>query len=95
VQHWCGADVRNIRDEGEMSVYGLPGVTGVLVLAVDPSSDLAKAGLKPNDVILGLKEAPINSVDDLLKPENAHVAGESFKIKISRDQVESTLISNP
>ena len=29
---WLGASVRNIADEGEMSAFGLPGVTGVLVL---------------------------------------------------------------
>jgi hypothetical protein len=89
LQHWAGALVRNIRDEGEMSAYGLPGVTGVLVLDVDPSSDLAKAGLKPGDVMLGWNDTPISSVTDLLKLPAA--SGQSFKIKISRNQVESVL----
>jgi S1-C subfamily serine protease len=49
--------VRNIADEGEMSAFGLPGVTGVLVLEVpaDQKNDaLAKAGLQKNDVILSV-----------------------------------------
>ena len=35
---WLGASVRNIADEGEMSAFGLPGVTGVLVLEVPADS---------------------------------------------------------
>jgi hypothetical protein len=31
---WLGASVRNITSEGEMSAFGLPGVTGVLLLEV-------------------------------------------------------------
>ena len=43
---WLGAGVRNITGEGEMSAFGLPGVTGVLVLEVPAESPLAKAGLR-------------------------------------------------
>jgi hypothetical protein len=41
---WFSVSVRNIADEGEMSAFGLPGVTGVLVLEVPAESPLAKAG---------------------------------------------------
>jgi hypothetical protein len=51
---WLGASVRNIRDEGEMSAFGLPGVTGVLVLEVPADSAVAKAGLRKNEVILSV-----------------------------------------
>jgi hypothetical protein len=84
---WNGAQVRNIRDQGEMSAYGLPGVTGVLVLKVDPSSDLARVGLQANDVILGLNSKPIGQVTDLSDAP----ASLQFPVKVSRNQRELTL----
>ena len=54
---WLGVSVRNIADEGEMSAFGLPGVTGVLALEVPADSVLAKAGLRKNDVILSVNSA--------------------------------------
>ena len=84
---WNGAQVRNIRDEGEMSVYGLPGVTGVLVLKVDPASVLAKAGLQANDVIFECNNQPITQVSDL----SEFVSSPDFTIKIQRSQQEQTL----
>ena len=45
-RNWLGASVRNIADEGEMSAFGLPGVTGVLVLDVSAAPTPARAGLQ-------------------------------------------------
>ena len=63
---WLGVSVRNIADEGEMSAFGLPGVTGVLVLEIPADSSSAKAGLQKNDVILsvnGDKTADVTTFD--------------------------------
>lgn len=86
VQKFEGASLRNIRDEGEMSAFGLPGVTGQLVLAVDPASNLAKAGLKPNDVILALNASRTDTAADLLKFGGQFKSGEAFKMIIMRNQ---------
>jgi hypothetical protein len=83
---WLGAHVRNITDAGEMSAFGLPGVTGVLVLSVPADSPLAQAGLRANDVIL--------SLDDDKTPDTAALLGHvpesrttvSVKIGVYRDQ---------
>jgi hypothetical protein len=83
---WCGVQVRNIRDAGEMSAYGTPGVSGVLVLVVDPASPLATVGLKPGDVILSMNASDIKSVPDLLKADHLVVNGQSFKLGILRSQ---------
>jgi hypothetical protein len=91
VKDWNGAQVRNIRDEAEMSAYGTPGVTGVLVLKLDPASPLAKFGLQADDVILGINHNPIIEWHDLFKPENALVAGQPFALKISRNQAQMIL----
>jgi hypothetical protein len=66
VRTWLGAQVRNVLDEGEMSVYGLPGVNGVLLLEVPAGSAAAKAGLHKSDVVLKLGQADISHVGDLV-----------------------------
>jgi membrane-associated protease RseP (regulator of RpoE activity) len=85
---WLGASVRNIRDEGEMSAFGLPGVTGVLVLEVPAESALAKAGLRKNDVILSVNGEKTADAAALLRQAPALPAGSSLKVGISRDQKE-------
>ena len=85
---WLGARVRNIRDEGEMSVFGLPGVTGVLVLAVSADSALAKAGLRQDDVILSVNGGKTSDTAALLKQASALSTASSLKISVSRGQTE-------
>ena len=87
---WLGARVRNIRDEGEMSAFGLPGVTGVLVLDVPAESVLAKAGLQKNDVILSINGERTADAAALLREAN----GTDLKIGVSRDQKEITVRVN-
>jgi serine protease Do len=85
---WLGASVRNIADEGEMSAFGLPGVTGVLVLEVSAGSAPARAGLRKNDVILSVNGAKTADTAALLREAPALPAGGSLKIGISHDQKE-------
>ncbi len=84
---WLGVRVRNITGEGEMSAFGLPGVTGVLVLEVPAESALAKAGLRKNDVILSINGAMTADTAALLKQTPASPA-DPLKIGVSRDQKE-------
>ena len=85
---WLGASVRNIADEGEMSAFGLSGVTGVLVLDVPAESAPARAGLRNNDVILSVNGGKTADTAALLRQAPALLAGNSLKIGISRDQKE-------
>ena len=85
---WLGASVRNIVDEGEMSAFGLPGVTGVLVSKVPAESALAKSGLKANDVILSINGEKTPDTATLLRVAPAHSAGVPLHVDISRDQKE-------
>jgi hypothetical protein len=78
---WLGASVRNITGEGEMSAFGLPGVTGVLVLEAAADSVLSKAGLRKNDVILSVNDGKIPDTAALRSQ-----AGQIQKIEVSRDQ---------
>jgi hypothetical protein len=92
---WLGASVRNIADEGEMSAFGLPGVTGVLVLEVPAGSAPMKAGLQKNDVILSVNGAKTADVGTLLQQAPAPAAGQPLAIGISRNQREMTLSLTP
>ena len=92
---WLGASVRNIADEGEMSAFGLPGVTGVLVLEVPAESALAKAGLRKNDVILSVNGAKTPDTAALLRQAPALPVGSPLKIGVSRDQKECVVLLIP
>jgi S1-C subfamily serine protease len=88
---WLGANVRNIADACEMSAFGLPGVTGVLVLEIPDSSALAKSGLQKNDVILSINGAKTADVTTLLQQAPALTAGQILTITMSRNQKEIIL----
>ena len=92
---WLGASVRNISDEGEMSAFGLPGVTGVLVLVITADSVLAKVGLQNNDVILSVKGDKTADVATLLRQVPALTAGQTLPVTISRNQKEISLTIAP
>ncbi|MEO7100594.1 MAG: PDZ domain-containing protein [Luteolibacter sp.] len=82
---WLGASVRNILNEGEMSAFGLPGVTGVLVLDVPAQSEMAKAGVRKNDIILAINGIKIMDTASL---PSASTVNASLEIGISRNQRE-------
>ncbi len=92
---WLGVRVRNITNEGEMSAFGLPGVTGVLVLEVPGGSPLGRAGLRKNDVILSVHSGPIADTAALLRQAPAGRFGEALEIGILRDQQEILLHAEP
>jgi hypothetical protein len=92
---WLGARVRNITDEGESSAFGLPGVTGVLVLEVPTDSALAQAGLRRNDVILSLNDEKTPDTTALLRHTPATPTMSPSKIGISRDQRQVFLLPIP
>jgi hypothetical protein len=93
--NWFGARVRNIADEGEKSAFGLPGVTGVLVLDVPADSAFAKAGLQRNDVILSVNGEKTADTTALLRQAPALPAGSSLKIGVARDQREMVIQLRP
>ena len=86
VHQWLGAKVRNIVGQGEMSAYGTPGETGVLVLNVPTGGVLEKAGFKMNDVILKLNGLNVDQCSDLLKRAKSLQPGTEIKIDIQRTQ---------
>jgi hypothetical protein len=92
---WLGASVRSIADAGEMSAFGLPGVTGVLVLEIPAGSALARAGLQRNDVILSVNGTKAADVSTLLQEAPALAPFQALSLGISRQQKESVLTVTP
>ena len=92
---WLGARVRNIADQGEMSAFGLPGVTGVLVLEIPAGSALARGGLQKNDVILSVNGTKTADVATLLQEALARAPSQTVSLGISRQQKESVLTVTP
>ena len=77
------------------------GVAGVLVLDVQPNSSAARAGLQParftadgelvpGDIIVGLGDAEIRSVDDLRAALDQRRAGERVKLTVLRNRAKTT-----
>jgi len=58
--------VKNIEDDGEMSVYGTSGHNGALILSVEGGTEMACRGFLVGDVIVGWGDAEIHNVDELL-----------------------------
>jgi len=71
-------------------VYGLQGVTGVLVTESPLTSGLVAAGIKQNDVILAVNGKSIHSIDDL---RSIGALKTPFSIGISRAQNTMTFMS--
>jgi serine protease Do len=71
-----------------MSAYGLPGVTGILVLEVSADSASAKSGMQTNDVILSINGEKTVDTAALLRLAPASSAGSSLNLGISRNQKE-------
>jgi hypothetical protein len=92
---WLGASVRNIGDQGEMSAFGLPGVTGVLVLELPAGSALARGGLQKNDVILSVNGIKTADMATLMQEAPALAAFQTLSLGISRQQKESMLTITP
>jgi len=88
---WLRASVRNIANEGERSAFGLPGVTGVLVLEVPADSALARAGLRKDDVILSVNGEKTADTAALPRQVPTSSIESPLKIGISRDQEEIIL----
>jgi len=76
------------------------GVTGIVILDVDPGSAAETAGLvgaiiapdgkiTPNDIIVELENEPIDSVDQLLKILDKHKVGDTIQITVLRDDTKT------
>ncbi len=88
---WLGVNVCNIVGEGEMSAYGTPGETGIIVLGSRASNPLSKAGLRKDDVILSLNGQSTPDLATLIRVTAGLKPGQSLEIGCLRSQQVTTL----
>jgi serine protease Do len=72
---------------------GFEGGAGVRNVA--PNSPAERAGLKPQDVIVGFGEEPVRSNDDLLSLLDESAIGRDFDLRVLRGDRERTLRVRP
>ncbi len=80
-----GATLRNIADDGEMSVYGTAGHSGALVL--EASDEAAARGLCAGDVIVAYGGVPVNCAEDLPESTDWLASG----VTVLRKQIRTEL----
>jgi serine protease Do len=71
-------------------MYGFS--NGVLISTVDPNAGAAKAGLKPNDVIVSIDGRSIKNGDDLVEDISSRKVGTVAKLGYLRDGKQATAL---
>ena len=65
-------------------VYGFTG-GGVMVASVDPNASAAKAGIKPDDIIVAIDGRPIKDGDDLVEDISRRKVGSTIQLGYLRE----------
>jgi len=67
-----------------LSIQDTDDGVGVKVLDVDAESPAAKAGIKEDDIILGIDDTDVKGTDDVLKATRGNQDKTSYKFKVKR-----------
>jgi Do/DeqQ family serine protease len=65
--------------------FGLPAARGAVITQVVPDSPAAKAGLKPEDIIVEAEGRAVRDFDQLRNMIGMHRVGETFDMKVLRE----------
>jgi S1-C subfamily serine protease len=71
--------------------FDIKATDGALVVAVAKGSPAAAAGIKPGDVIVGLGDVTVHTVEDMLGALRQHKPGDTVQLKINRDGTETVV----
>ncbi|HEY0308102.1 MAG TPA: PDZ domain-containing protein [Acidobacteriaceae bacterium] len=88
---WMGATVRNLVGLGEVSAFGSPGETGVVIERVPSGTPAALAGLTANDLLLGVQGASVADTGELLRRSDSWSVGQGIALSVLRRQQPLTL----
>jgi hypothetical protein len=83
-----GLSLKPVETLGEQSAAGLGDRAGLIVLAVEPASPGAAAGLQPRDVIVGSGQQAINDVAAL---QSLLATGQGAELAVVRNQARTVL----
>ena len=62
-----GAALAELTDRSRQELGLTPDLSGILVVAIDPSGDSAESGLQPGDIIVAANRQPVSNLDGLRK----------------------------
>jgi len=65
VEEIGGATIQNLNPQLAQELGYPPDVSGIVVMDVNPSSPAGESGLLPGDVIVGVNNAPVDTVSEL------------------------------
>ncbi|RZL36839.1 MAG: PDZ domain-containing protein [Rubrivivax sp.] len=84
-----GFTLKSVETLGEQSAAGLPSISGVLVLAVEPSSAEEAAGFESRDVIVGVDKA--GAIADVATLRGLLTGGQPLDLVVVRNQAQLIL----
>ncbi|WP_367915900.1 right-handed parallel beta-helix repeat-containing protein [Leadbetterella sp. DM7] len=89
---WLDGRVRAVEGLGDRSAYGLPDERGVIITALKEDGLLARAGLRPGDVLRSFCGEPLSSLGQLLTLTEENKWKGSLKAAIFRNQEEKEIM---
>ncbi len=87
---FLGVQGQNVTEE-MAAMYNLPEI-GVYVASVIPGSSAEKAGIQRTDIIIGFKDQPVMTMDQLKEAISKCAVGEKVEIKLIRNGKDSLTI---
>ena len=90
VRGWLGVQIESLRAEVARS-YKLKDSKGAVISDVTPDSPAEKAGLRPEDVVIGVDGRPVEDNRDLTSYIAARAPGTTVTLKIIRGGAEKTV----
>ena len=81
---WLGVTIQDLKDE-IAEYYGIKGEKGALILAVVPGDPADEAGIRSNDIIIGVNGKKVSSGRDLTTMIAGIGVGEIANIKVIRN----------
>lgn len=86
IVEWRGLKLKKISGLGDISAAGLPEEIGFRIEDITATSELASAGLRAGDVIIGCNGKQIRSIEDLNNNFKIYSADNKIRLEIWREQ---------
>ena len=87
---YLGVETADLSPE-DAERFDLPVQSGTIVASVEPGGAAARAGVRREDIIIGLGDTPIKSTGDLLGALRDYQPGDTARLTIVRDGDEETV----
>lgn len=86
-----GVNIRDVNSD-DADKFKLEKVRGIMITGTVENGSAREAGLKADDIIIGLDEVPVNTTSELQEQVGKHRPGDKTKVTYIRNGKESTVI---